>query len=62
MMIRQDFTVACSEKGAFIVRETQGGRGTLSFDYRVVGSALGHAGERMGATRLPVEPVALPRH
>jgi hypothetical protein len=31
----------------FIVRETQGGHSTLSFDYRVVATPLGAAGKRM---------------
>jgi hypothetical protein len=32
---------------SFVVRESQGGRSTVSFDYRIVATALGHARERM---------------
>lgn len=31
----------------FVVRESKGGRSTISFDYRVVATALGQLGQRM---------------
>lgn len=34
---------------AFIVREAQAGRASVSFDYRIVATALGQAGQRMAA-------------
>jgi hypothetical protein len=39
--------VASKSLAGFVVREVQGGHGTLSFDYRVLGAKLGHANERM---------------
>lgn len=42
----------------FIVRESEKGRSNVDFDYRVVATALGHAGERMGVTQLPQMPRA----
>jgi hypothetical protein len=39
--------VAAKTPRGFIVRETQGGRSTLSFDYRIVATALGQSGQRM---------------
>ncbi len=57
----------------FVVRETQGGRSSVSFDYRIVATALGQTGKRMtltygprpGATSapvlaLPIKPVIAP--
>lgn len=38
--------VAKKTSAGFVVREVQGGRGSFSFDYRVVGASLGHANER----------------
>ena len=32
---------------AFVVRESQGGRGTFTFDYRILGVAAGHTTDRM---------------
>ncbi len=39
--------VALKTAGGFVVRETQGGHGTLDFDYRIVAAAPGRAQERM---------------
>lgn len=39
--------VATKTRTGFIVREAQGGRGSFSFDYRIVGRALGQARDRM---------------
>lgn len=39
--------IASKTASGFIVRETQGGRGRLSFDYRIVARAVGHARETM---------------
>jgi hypothetical protein len=39
--------VATKTANGFIVRESKGGRTTVSFDYRVVATALGQAGQRM---------------
>jgi hypothetical protein len=50
--------VAAKTAGSFTVRETQGGRGSLSFDYRIVASPAGHAFDRIGgAAQAPVAPV-----
>jgi hypothetical protein len=43
--------VAMRTVNGFIVRESQGGHATVSFDYRIVATALGQAGERMALTR-----------
>jgi hypothetical protein len=42
---------------SFTVREMQGGRGTFAFDYRILGSALGHTADRMGV----MNPAAVAR-
>jgi hypothetical protein len=42
--------VATKAANGFIVRESQGGRSTLSFDYRIVATAFGQAGQRMSVT------------
>lgn len=39
--------VAERDNDGFVVRETQGGRGSLSFDYRIVATQSGHASDRM---------------
>ena len=39
--------VAMKTAAGFVVRETQGGRATLDFDYRVIAAAPGRAQERM---------------
>jgi hypothetical protein len=39
--------VAVKTANGFIVREARGGRSTVSFDYRIVGTALGKSGQRM---------------
>jgi hypothetical protein len=39
--------VASKAPGYFVVREVQGGRGTLAFDYHIYAPALGSAGTRM---------------
>lgn len=39
--------VAQKSPTGFVVRESQGGRSTLDFDYRIVATSLGHARERM---------------
>ena len=49
--------VAQKSPTTFIVRETQGGRGTLQFDYRIVATQLGGANQRMGSARVPLPPV-----
>jgi hypothetical protein len=48
--------VASKGPDVFVVRETQNGRSTLAFDYRIVATALGHAGERMALVSLSREP------
>jgi hypothetical protein len=42
--------VAAKSARGFIVREAQGGRSTIAFDYRIVATALGGAGQRMSTT------------
>jgi hypothetical protein len=55
--------VAAKTRAGFVVRESEGGRTTTAFDYRVVAAALGQAGERMSlsiqrnASRPPAYPV-----
>jgi hypothetical protein len=56
--------VASKSPTSFVVREVQGGRGTISFDYHIYATSLGHAGERatemtpgMAAARLPHAPI-----
>lgn len=44
----------------FVVRETQGGRSSLAFDYRVVGASLGNAGKRTSFIERQSVPNALP--
>src|ERR1700681_2448076 len=39
--------VASKSPNRFVVREVQGGRGSLSFDYHIYAAKLGHANERM---------------
>ncbi len=39
--------VASKSPAGFVVREVQGGHGTLSFDYRVYGAKFGYANERI---------------
>lgn len=39
--------VASKSPTGFVVREVQGGRGSLTFDYHIYGVAQGHAGEHM---------------
>jgi hypothetical protein len=50
--------IAQKMTNGFVVRESERGRSTLDFDYRVVATSLGHAGERMGVTPLSAEPKA----
>ncbi|MBD5604009.1 MAG: hypothetical protein IAI48_02810 [Candidatus Eremiobacteraeota bacterium] len=46
--------VASRNMAGFVVRESQGGHSSMSFDYRIVASPMGHARERMARiTRLP---------
>jgi hypothetical protein len=47
---------ASKTPSGFVVRETGGGHGTLSFDYRIVATALGHSGQRMAV----IDPASLP--
>ncbi|MBD5655383.1 MAG: hypothetical protein IAI50_09390 [Candidatus Eremiobacteraeota bacterium] len=39
--------VATKSPSGFVVRESQAGRSTVTFDYRIVATALGQAGQRM---------------
>jgi hypothetical protein len=45
--------VASRTPAGFVVRESQAGRSTVAFDYRVVATALGQTGQRMAA----IDPV-----
>lgn len=50
--------VAAKTATGFTVRETQSGRGSLSFDYRIVASPAGHAFDRIGGSvQSPIAPV-----
>lgn len=51
--------VATTARDAFAVRESGGGRTTLSFDYRIVATARGQAGRRMALT-VAAQRIALP--
>ena len=42
--------VAAKTPNGFIVRESQGGRSTVAFDYRIVGDSAGQSGTRMAFT------------
>jgi hypothetical protein len=42
--------VAATTPSGFVVRESRGGRATVSFDYRIVATALGQSGQRMAVT------------
>lgn len=48
--------VAAKTAGGFVVREAQAGRTTTSFDYRILGTAFGRAGQRMAVAPLTVLP------
>jgi hypothetical protein len=50
--------VASKTGGGFIVREAQGGRSTMSFDYRIVATVLGQAGQHMVISNAAVLPHA----
>jgi hypothetical protein len=45
----------------FIVRESQGGRSTVSFDYRIVATALGQTGKRPKRPSRATAPTAISR-
>jgi len=57
--------VASKSPTGFVVREVQGGRGSLDFDYHIYASTAGHASDRMtvmtkaqAAAMMPKSPVA----
>jgi hypothetical protein len=50
--------VASKTPSGFVVHETQGGHATLNFDYRIVGTSFGQAGQRMAVANLATEPHA----
>ncbi len=50
--------VATKTANGFIVRESQGGRSSVSFDYRILATAAGGAGKRFGVAREDAEPHA----
>jgi hypothetical protein len=52
--------IASKTPAGFYVRETQGGRGTFAFDYRILGSAAGDTGERMALVTPAVAARAFP--
>jgi hypothetical protein len=52
--------VATKTAGGFIVREAQGGRSSVSFDYRIVATAAGQSGQRMTIMSAAALPHALP--
>jgi hypothetical protein len=60
--------VARKSATSFVVREVQGGQGTLAFDYHIYAAGLGQAGERMtemspsqAAMRMPHAPYIAPK-
>jgi hypothetical protein len=54
--------VAAKTANGFVVREALGGRSTVTFDYRIVATALGETGRRMAVTAgaLPVGAPSAP--
>jgi hypothetical protein len=38
--------ISARTRAGFVVRETQGGRSTLTFDYRIIAASLGQANQR----------------
>ena len=50
--------VATKTPSGFVVREAQAGHASVSFDYRIVATALGQAGQRMAPLVAPVAPRA----
>jgi len=56
----QGLFVAAMAADRFIVRESQGGRTTVSFDYRVLAPEFGAARQRMTAARAATPGVSLP--
>jgi hypothetical protein len=52
--------VTSKSPGAFVVRESQAGRSTVAFDYRIVATARGHAGDRMALISTGFGPHAAP--
>jgi len=52
--------VATKAPSGFVVRESQGGRATVLFDYRILATAAGGAGQRMAATRAAQPQASLP--
>lgn len=55
----QLFVAATTPEG-FIVRESQGGRSTATFDYRVLATPLGQVGQRMALISVAAPRVSLP--
>jgi hypothetical protein len=53
--------VASKGPNGFVVREVQGGRSSLTFDYHLYASAFGHAAERMVVVSPSVAAAAMPR-
>jgi hypothetical protein len=53
---RGSLYVPVKTAAGFIVRETQGGRSTVSFDYRIVATSLGANGRRMALTMGALPP------
>jgi hypothetical protein len=47
--------VANRTAAGFVVRESQAGRATVGFDYRVVATALGKAGQRMAQINAAID-------
>ncbi len=54
--------VAGKTATGFLVRESQGGRSTVSFDYRIVATAAGQAGQRIAVVNATTEPHAAEPH
>jgi hypothetical protein len=48
--------VALKTPLGFVVRETRGGRSTLNFDYRIVATAFGDLGKRIGSAHVHAPP------
>jgi hypothetical protein len=58
-------TRACSSQAkalrVFVVREVQGGRGNLAFDYHIYATALGYANARMALMSHTAAASMMPR-
>jgi hypothetical protein len=53
--------VASKGPNGFVVREVQGGRGSLTFDYHIYAPALGHPNDRMAVVTRDIASSIMPK-